>query len=356
MTFLTNSGAEAVEAALKLARYVTGRKIILGFQGGFHGRTYGAITMTTSKVHYREGYEPFVPSTYFMPFPYGLRCQLGHDCKGGCVGACADFIERQFAQVVDPHEVAGHADRAGPGRGRLHRPAGLVPASACASSATSYGILLIADEVQTGFGRTGKWFASEHFDVVPDIQVMAKGIASGFPLAAISARRDLMEQWPTGAHGSTFGGNPVSCAAAIATIDAIREEGMLENATRQGERSARACARLQAEAPAIAEVRGLGLMNAIEFSRRGRRARRRGRRGGTRTLHRQRPAAALLRVRRSGAAPHSRPQRLGRRGRRGPEHRRRSGTASVVCVKFNHEGVRLDQSLRSIGVLDTKPS
>ncbi len=265
VSFLTNSGAEAVEAALKMARYVTGRKIILGFQGGFHGRTYGAITMTSSKVHYREGYEPFVPSAYFMPFPYALRCQLGHDCKGGCVGACVDFIERQFTQVVDPHAVAGLLIEPVQGEGGY-----IVPPTwylkRLREICDRYGILFIADEVQTGFGRTGTWFATEHFDVIPDIQVMAKGIASGFPLAAISSRRELMDQWHTGAHGSTFGGNPVSCAAALATIDAIRDEGMLENATRQGEAIRARLRALQAQVPAIAEVRGLGLMNAIEFS------------------------------------------------------------------------------------------
>jgi len=129
-----------------------------------------------------------------------------------------------------------------------------------------YGILLLADEVQAGFGRTGKWFATENFGVVPDVQIMAKGIASGFPLAAVSSRRDIMERWPAGAHGSTFGGNPVSCAAGIATIDAIRDEGMIDNAVRQGERTRERLRALQSEIPHIAEVRGLGLMNAAEFS------------------------------------------------------------------------------------------
>jgi 4-aminobutyrate aminotransferase len=221
--------------------------------------------MTSSKVHYREGYEPFVPSAYFMPFPYALRCQLGHDCKGGCVGACVDFIERQFTQVVDPHAVAGLLIEPVQGEGGYIAPPTWY-LKRLREICDRYGILFIADEVQTGFGRTGKWFATEHFDVVPDIQVMAKGIASGFPLAAISSRRELMDQWHTGAHGSTFGGNPVSCAAALATIDAIRDEGMLQNAARQGETIRARLRALQAQVPAIAEVRGLGLMNAIEFS------------------------------------------------------------------------------------------
>jgi 4-aminobutyrate aminotransferase len=267
VAFLTNTGAEAVEAAIKLARYVTGRKIILGFQGGFHGRTYGAISMTSSKVHYREGYEPFLPSIYFMPFPYGLRCQLGHNCRNGCMGACAGYIERQFEHVVDPREVAAMLIEPVQGEGGFVVP----PAwylQRLRALCDQYGILLLADEVQSGFGRTGKWFATEHFDVVPDVQIMAKGIASGFPLAAVSSRRDIMERWPAGAHGSTFGGNPVSCAAAVATIDAIRDEGMIENAARQGEKTRARLRALQAEIPGarIAEARGLGLMNAIEFS------------------------------------------------------------------------------------------
>lgn len=265
MTFLTNTGAEAVEAAIKLARFVTGRRIILAFQGGFHGRTYGAISMTSSKVHYREGYEPFLPSTYFMPFPYGLRCQLGHNCTGGCVGACVDYMERQFTQVVDPHEVAAMLIEPVQGEGGY-----IVPPpwylGRLREMCDRHGILLLADEVQTGFGRTGRWFASDHFDLVPDVLIMAKGIASGLPLAAISARRALMAQWPAGAHGSTFGGNPVSCAAALATIEAIRDEGMLENAARQGSRIRARLGALQSEAPRIAEVRGLGLMNGVEFS------------------------------------------------------------------------------------------
>jgi len=265
VTFLTNTGAEAVEAAIKLARYVTGRKIILGFQGGFHGRTYGAISMTSSKVHYREGYEPFLPSIYFMPYPYGLRCQLGHDCKGGCVGACVDVMERQFEQIVDPHEVAAMLIEPVQGEGGFVVPP-VWYLQRLRALCDKYGILLLADEVQAGFGRTGKWFATENFGVVPDVQIMAKGIASGFPLAAVSSRRDIMERWPAGAHGSTFGGNPVSCAAGIATIDAIRDEGMIDNAVRQGERTRERLRALQSEIPHIAEVRGLGLMNAAEFS------------------------------------------------------------------------------------------
>ena len=264
-TFFTNSGAEAVEAAIKLARYVTGRRIIVGFQGGFHGRTYGALSMTSSKVHYREGYEGFLPSTYIVPYPYALRCQIGHDCRGGCVGACADTIERQFEQIIDPTQVAGLLIEPIQGEGGYIVPPDWYLAR-LRTLCDRHGILLLADEVQTGFGRTGRWFASEHFGVMPDIQIMAKGIASGFPLAAIIARRELMTRWSSGAHGSTFGGNPVSCAASLATIDAIEDEGMIENSAAQGAAIQARLRTLQAEVPAIAEVRGLGLMIGIEFS------------------------------------------------------------------------------------------
>jgi 4-aminobutyrate aminotransferase len=175
-------------------------------------------------------------------------------------------MERQFKHVVDPHAVAAMVVEPVQGEGGYVVP----PAwylGRLREICDRYGILLLADEVQSGFGRTGRWFASEHFDVVPDVQIMAKGIASGFPLAAISAGRTLMAQWRTAAHGSTFGGNPVSCAAAMATIDAIRDEGMLDNAARQGEKIRARLRTLQAEAPRIAEVRGLGLMIAVEFSR-----------------------------------------------------------------------------------------
>ncbi len=264
-TFFTNSGAEAVEAAVKLARYVTGRRAVIGFQGGFHGRTMGALSLTSSKVHYREGYEGFVPSTYIMPYPYAQRCQVGHDCAGGCRGACTDFIERQFAQVIDPHQVAAMLVEPVQGEGGY-----IVPPSwylgRLRALCDLYGIMLLVDEVQTGFGRTGKWFASEHWGVVPDVQIMAKGIASGFPLAAITARHEVMERWPAGAHGSTFGGNPVSCAASLATIEVIEQEGLRENAAAQGAVIMERLRALQVRVPAIADVRGLGLMIGIEFS------------------------------------------------------------------------------------------
>jgi 4-aminobutyrate aminotransferase len=263
VTFLANSGAEAVEGALKLAKYVTGRPGVIAFQGGFHGRTMGAISVTTSKVHYREHYEPLLPSTYFLPFPHPYRCPLGH-APDDCVEQCLRYIERQFERVIDPHSMAAMLVEPVQGEG------GYVPAAPgflrrLRELCDRYGMLLIFDEVQTGFGRTGHWWAGQHYGVVPDIQVMAKAIASGFPLSAVSSTRAIMERWLPGAHGSTFGGNPVSCAAACATIDAIREEGMIANAARMGEALQTRLKALQANFPVIGEVRGLGLMVGVEF-------------------------------------------------------------------------------------------
>ncbi len=263
VTFFGNSGSEAVEAALKLAKFATKRPAVVAFQGGFHGRTLGAISVTSSKVHYRKGYEAFVPSTYFAPFPNTFRCPLGHEPKACCQG-CMQFLERMLEQVVDPASVAAVIIEPVQGEGGyLPAPTGFL--RELRDLCTRHGMLLVFDEVQSGFGRTGRWWASDHHAVIPDIQVMAKGIASGFPLSAVTSTRDIMDLWSTGAHGSTFGGNPVSCAAACATIDVIREEGMVENAARMGD-----CfrARLQAlkdRYPIIGDVRGLGLMLATEF-------------------------------------------------------------------------------------------
>ncbi|HWE62393.1 MAG TPA: aminotransferase class III-fold pyridoxal phosphate-dependent enzyme, partial [Chloroflexota bacterium] len=264
VTFLSNSGAEAVESSLKLARYVTGRPTIVAFMGGFHGRTMGALSVTSSKVHYRERYEPLMPSTYFAPFPHPFRCPLGH-APAHCCQQCLAFLERQFERVIDPHSVAAILVEPVQGEG------GYIPAppsflAGLREICDRFGILLIFDEVQTGFGRTGKWWASQHYGVTPDIQVMAKAIASGFPLSAVSSTRAIMDAWLPGAHGSTYGGNPVSCAAACATIDVIREEGMIENAARMGGLLQDRLRTLQAIYPVIGEVRGLGLMVAAEFT------------------------------------------------------------------------------------------
>ena len=263
VTFLTNSGAEAVEAALKLAKYVTRRPAIVAFQGGFHGRTIGAVSVTSSKVHYRERYEALMPSTYLVPFPHPFRCPLGH-AQSNCCQQCLPYLERQFERVIDPHSVAAILIEPIQGEGGyIPPPAGFL--QSLRELCDRYGIMLIFDEVQTGFGRTGRWWAAQHDGVTPDIQVMAKAIASGFPLSAVSSTRAIMDQWLPGAHGSTFGGNPVSCAAAVATIDVIREEGLIENAARQGTVFQDRLRGLQSDYPVIGEVRGRGLMVAAEL-------------------------------------------------------------------------------------------
>ncbi len=263
VTFFGNSGAEAVEAALKLAKFVTGRPGVIAFQGGFHGRTMGALSVTSSKAHYRKGYEPLMPSTYFAPFPNTYRRPFGDDAQSCCRG-CIEYLERMLRQVVDPGNVAAMIIEPVQGEG------GYVPAPTeflreLRAVCSRHGIMLVFDEVQSGFGRTGRWWAGEHHGVIPDVQVMAKGIASGFPLSAISSTAVIMDRWVTGAHGTTFGGNPVSCAAGCATIDAILEEGMLENAAHMGARLRDGLQALKDRYPMIGDVRGLGLMLAVEF-------------------------------------------------------------------------------------------
>lgn len=266
MFFFGNSGAEAVEGAIKLARYVTGRRGIIAFLGGFHGRTMGAATVTTSKVKYRNGHGPFVPDIYFARFPYPYRSAAAE--PEGCAQEALQDIERLFEYVIAPQDVAAFLVEPVQGEGGYIIP----PRSwlvALRQIADRYGILLIFDEVQTGFGRTGEWFAAQTFGVEPDILCLAKGIANGFPLGATAARREIMNQWGATSHGTTFGGNPMSCAAALATLDVIREERLLENTHAQGTYMLEALRELQAESPIIGDVRGVGLMLAVEFIRPG---------------------------------------------------------------------------------------
>lgn len=261
--FFGNSGAEAVEGALKLARYVTGRPGIVAFLGGFHGRTYGAASITTSKSKYRRHYEPHLSSVYFVPFAYCYRCSQASTPQG-CSLACLEEIQNLFDRVIPPQEVAcfivepiqGEGGYVVPPREWLH---GL------REICTRHGIMLIFDEIQTGFGRTGEWFAAQAFGVVPDILALAKGIASGFPLSAVAASPEVMSHWSAGAHGTTFGGNPVACAAALATLEVFREENLLERCREMGSYALSRLQRLKERAPHVGDVRGKGLMIAIEF-------------------------------------------------------------------------------------------
>jgi 4-aminobutyrate aminotransferase len=261
--FFSNSGAEAIEGAVKLARLFTGRQAVLAFIPGFHGRTLGAITLTTATVRYRRGYHPLLPSVFHSPYPYCYRCAFG---KNGstCSLECFKFLEWMFEHVVSPEEVACAVIEPVLGEG------GYAPAPArylkkLREFTASRGILLILDEVQTGFGRTGRWFDCERSRIIPDIMVMAKAIASGFPLSAVAGKKEIMRRWPAGAHGTTFGGNPVSCAAACATIDTIKKEGLIENAAALGDYTMERLGRLKKRHPSIGDVRGVGLMIGVEF-------------------------------------------------------------------------------------------
>jgi 4-aminobutyrate aminotransferase len=263
MIFFSNSGAEAVEGALKLARHVTGRQGIIAFSGAFHGRTLGAVSITSSAARYRERYQPLIPSVYHAPYPYCYRCRFG--CSGdACNLSCFGYLEEMLRHQITPGEVAAVIIEPVLGEG------GYVPAPARFLTALrrlcdEHGILLIFDEVQSGVGRTGEWFAAQHYGITPDILAVAKGIASGFPLSAVVSRHELMGLWPTWAHGTTFGGNPVSCAAAIATIETIRDEGLLGRCRELGERMQSRLRALQARGDLIGDVRGLGLMIGVEL-------------------------------------------------------------------------------------------
>ncbi|HET7583019.1 MAG TPA: aminotransferase class III-fold pyridoxal phosphate-dependent enzyme [Candidatus Limnocylindria bacterium] len=262
--FLANSGAEAIEAAVKLAKYATRRPAIVAFRGGFHGRTHAAMSLTSSGIKYRGHYEPLLPSIYFAPYPYPLRNPTGATEEAALAYSLAG-LEELFATMIHPDDVAGILVEPVLGEGGyVVPPDGFLPA--LREIADRYGILLIADEVQSGVGRTGRMWATEWTDTRPDIVVMAKGIASGLPLSGIMARRELLEKFGPGAHGGTYGGNAVACAAALATLDVIAAEGLLDNARRQGERLLSNLRRLTAGHSAVAEVRGRGLMVALEFA------------------------------------------------------------------------------------------
>ena len=263
MFFFGNSGAEAVEGAIKLARYVSQRPGIIAFEGGFHGRSYGAASVTSVKAKYRDHYEPFVPGVYFVPYPYAYRCPLGNT-PDDALEWTLYHIEKLFQHQILPQNVAAFLVEPVQGEGGY-----IVPPpdflKALRKICDQYGILLIMDEVQCGFGRTGQMFAAQTFGVKPDILSVAKGIASGFPLGATIASHDLMSQWKAGSHGTTFGGNPLSCAAGVATLKVMREENLLENCRQQGKRFLDGLFALQKKYPIIGDVRGLGCMLAIEM-------------------------------------------------------------------------------------------
>ncbi|MEJ5240204.1 MAG: acetyl ornithine aminotransferase family protein [Anaerolineales bacterium] len=263
VSFMTNSGTEAVETAIKLARYHTGRSNFIGFTGAFHGRTMGAITFTASKSLYHKGFYPLMNGVVHAPYPNPYRPVLERKHGEDYGETVVRYIEEQIlGHILPPDEVAGILVEPIQGEGGyIVPPPGFFPA--LRKLCDKYGILLIADEVQSGMGRTGKWWAIEHFDTEPDIFTSAKGIASGMPLGACVARKSVMT-WERGAHGNTYGGNPLACAAALATIELLEQE-YLQNAAEAGRYLLDALQEIQARHPSIGDVRGIGLMIGVEF-------------------------------------------------------------------------------------------
>lgn len=254
--FFANSGSEITEAAVKLAKVSTGRPNIVTFAGSFHGRTHLAMAMTSSKTSYRSGYPNLVPGIFVAPFP-----SVHAPNEADEVERCLTGLKHLLATQSAPGDTAAVVVEPVIGEG------GYFPAPAAflrglRQICDEHGILLVADEVQTGFGRTGSMFCVEQAGVVPDVLMMAKGIASGFPMSALGASAKLMSRWPVGSHGGTYGGNPIACAAALATIDILSSEGFLSNVCERGEQMR---AGFRAVAPEAVQVRGLGLMNAVEF-------------------------------------------------------------------------------------------
>jgi 4-aminobutyrate aminotransferase len=254
--FFTNSGAEALEAALKLARWHTQRPRVIAFFGAFHGRTYGAMSLSGSKLVHRRGFSPLVPDIHHVPFPH-------HEPYGNDGQAWVRLIEEtMLMRTAPPDEVAAIFVEPIQGEGGYRvPPPDFLPA--LRALCDRYGMLLVADEVQSGMGRTGKLWAVEHWGVEPDILCTAKGIASGMPLGAIIAREHVMD-WPPGSHASTYGGNPVSCRAALATLELL-QGGYTQNAAERGEQLRAGLSRLQRSYPMLGEVRGLGLMMAVDI-------------------------------------------------------------------------------------------
>ena len=260
MVYFSNSGAEANEGAIKLAKHYTKRPAIIAFRDSFHGRTLGTVSVTGSNSLYRQYYEGLMPSVYFAEYPYLYRSPYKEEGYQPYI----DKLNELFHTLVDPSMVAAIIMEPVQGEGGyIVPPKGFV--QEIRKICDQYGILLIFDEVQTGMGRTGKLFAYEHFGVKPDIISCAKGIASGFPLSAVIAKKEIMKTWNAGAHGGTFGGNPVSCAAALATLEVLTEDGALDNAARMGEYFIGKVYDLQKRHKEIGDVRGLGLMIAMEI-------------------------------------------------------------------------------------------
>lgn len=260
MCFFCQSGTESVEGALKLARYVTGRQRIIAFLGSFHGRTMGSLSLTSSKYTQQAGFAPTMPGVTHVPYPNTYRPLFAGADQGRAV---LDYIRMLFDRNLPPSEVAAIFVEPLQGEGGyLVPPAGFL--AGLRQICDQHGILLVFDEVQSGVGRTGKMFCAEHSGVKPDIMTLAKGLGSGMPIGAVVAKRSIMQKWKKGAHGNTFGGNPVCCAAANATIDLVREQ-YAANAARVGAHFMKRLAELRPDYPCIGDLRGLGLMIGLEL-------------------------------------------------------------------------------------------
>lgn len=254
-----NSGAEAVEAAVKLARYHTGRQGVITFRAGFHGRTMGAVSYTTSNAKYRNGYHPILGSTFVAPFPHPYRWGVS---EGEATERSLQELDLLFKHVVSPDNIGAMLVEPQQGEGGYY-PAPAAFLQALRAVCDAHGILLVFDEVQTGFGRTAEWFATDHFSVTPDVIALGKGIANGLPLSAYGASAEVIDGWPAGAHGTTFGGNPVSCAASVAVLDTMGD--LLPHARELSKRAFERFGSLQERHAAIGDVRGLGLMIGVEL-------------------------------------------------------------------------------------------
>jgi 4-aminobutyrate aminotransferase len=260
--FLSNSGTEAIEGAMKLARHATGRTAFVAFKGAFHGRTYGALSLTSSKARQHQGFGPFLPDVHHVAYGYCYRCEYGKTFPS-CGIYCVDVIEKDlFARHLDPRDVAAIFVEPIQGEGGyVVPPPGWL--TAVRELCDRHGILMVADEVQCGVGRTGTMWACDHEAVEPDILVTSKGLGSGMPIGALVAKESI-STWEHGSHGSTFGGNPVCCAAALATLDIVERE-LVSNARQRGERLAAGLRGLAGRHACLGAVRGIGLMQALEF-------------------------------------------------------------------------------------------
>ena len=264
-SFFVNSGAEAVENAIKIARAYTGRPAVIAFENAFHGRTLLAMTLTSKPDPYKKGFGPFAPEIYRVPAPYPYRCPVGRDCSGGCQGDCFSALEKAFVSYVHPGSVAAIIVEPVSGEG------GFLPfpdsyLRRLRELCDEHGIVLIIDEVQTGFGRTGKMFAIEHSGVVPDLLITAKSLGGGMPIGGVTGKKEIMDAPHVGGLGTTFGGNPLACTAALAVLDSFEQDGLLERANVVGERIMGAMHDIQGKhLDFVGDVRGRGPMAAMEI-------------------------------------------------------------------------------------------